>query len=202
MKYIYAAILSCVYQLAFALTDTEDLIQKLNAIHALKANFSQKVTSHHRTISSASGKVLMQRPGRFRWETLKPNQQLVLADGKRVWIYDVELEQVTSKPQASSLRGTPALFLTTSNETLARDFTVQRTVKGTDERYQLHAKASKSPFSQVELLFSHHELVALALDDQLSQHTQVTLNHVQTNPTLSAKLFQFKPPQGVDVMHE
>lgn len=204
MKHLYRLyffMLMSVWHAAFSLTAAQDLTQKLNAIRALSADFSQMVTAHQRSISTSTGHMMIQRPGRFRWETKSPNQQLILADGKRIWIYDVELEQVTSKPQAN-LKGTPAVFLTGSNEHLAQDFEVVRVAKGNEERYELHAKAVKSPFPQVVLIFRNQVLASILLDDQLNQHTQVHLKQVRANESVAASMFQFKPPKGVDVIYE
>src|SRR5262249_3239949 len=129
-------------------------------------------------------------------------EQLVVADGKKIWVYDVELEQVTVKKQDKSLEGTAALFLSGYDNTVTRDFNVSETASGAMQAFDLHAKSSKTNFQHLKLIFTHDVLSTIEMFDQLGQHTIVNLTKVKFNPKVVAGLFQFKPPQGVDVVQQ
>ncbi|MCX7117183.1 MAG: outer membrane lipoprotein chaperone LolA [Legionellales bacterium] len=181
---------------------SEHLQSKLNAIRTMSASFSQVVNAGKREVSRSSGTMALSRPGRFRWQTKTPMAQWVIADGQRLWIYDVDLEQVTVKKQENGLGGTAALFLSGYGDTVTRDFNVTARPEGNKESFDLLSKSSKANFVRVKLMFVGAELHALELFDQLGQHTFVTLSHIKSNPKLASALFKFKPPKGVDVVDQ
>lgn len=183
--------------------DTADDVQaKLNAIKSMSASFSQVVKAGKRNISSSQGVMALNRPGRFRWQTKSPMEQLVIADGKKLWIYDVELEQVTVKKQEKGMGGTPALFLSGYDDTVARDFEVAETSTGGSHTYDLHAKSTKENYQRVKLTFQGDTLSVIEFFDQLGQHTTVRLSNIKNNLKLTDNMFQFKAPKGVDVISQ
>lgn len=181
---------------------SDALQAKLNSIHTMSASFSQVVHVKKREISRSSGSMALSRPGHFRWQTKSPMEQLVLADGQRLWIYDVELEQVTVKKQEKGLGGTAALFLSGYGDTVTRDFNVTTYNKSNKAYFDLYSKSNKANFQHIKLLFVGDELSGLELYDQLGQHTVVVLSHRRNNPTLASALFKFKTPKGVDVVEQ
>jgi outer membrane lipoprotein carrier protein len=189
---------------ANAFCDTaSDLLQtKLNAIRTMSASFDQTVNAKKRVISRSSGTMALLRPGHFRWQTKEPMEQLVIADGSHLWIYDVDLEQVTVKKQEKGVGGTAALFLSGYDDTVARDFTVSNHQEGNKDYFDLHAKSNKANFQRVKLIFVGDELSGLELFDQLGQRTDVRLSKIKNNPKLASTLFKFKPPKGVDVVQQ
>ncbi|KTD24750.1 outer membrane lipoprotein carrier protein [Legionella lansingensis] len=180
-----------------------DVLQtKLNGIRSLSANFSQVVKAKKRELSRSSGTMALERPGRFRWQTKDPMEQLVVADGEQLWVYDVDLEQVTVKKQEKGVGGTAALFLSGYDDTVTRDFDVTATTKGKTQIYDLHSKSPKANFQRVKLIFAGDILTGIEMYDQLGQHTIVNLKNVKTNPKLASTLFKFKPPKGTDVVKQ
>ncbi|HHF7345909.1 TPA: outer membrane lipoprotein chaperone LolA [Legionella feeleii] len=180
-----------------------DILQtKLNAIRSMTASFSQVIKTKEKEISRSSGTMALERPGRFRWQTKSPMEQLVVADGKKLWVYDVDLEQVTVKKQEKSLGGTAALFLSGYDDTVTRDFDVTATTAGDKQAYDLRSKSHKANFQRMKLIFNRNVLIAIEMFDQLGQHTVVNLKNVKTNPKVAARLFQFKPPKGTDVVQQ
>jgi outer membrane lipoprotein carrier protein len=180
-----------------------DLAQaKLNAIQSMTASFKQIVKAKKREVSRSSGTMALQRPGRFRWQTKQPMAQLVVADGQKMWVYDVDLEQVTVKAQEKGLGGTAALFLSGYDNTVTRDFDVTQTMQGNVMVFDLHSKSSKANFQRIKLLFTQDMLTGLEMYDQLGQTTFVTLSQIKLNPKLAETVFQFKPPKGVDVVKQ
>lgn len=200
-KSVLAVLLSCC-SLSFAQTPTELVQAKLNAIHSMTANFDQVVRAKKRTVSSSSGTMALLRPGRFRWQTKEPMEQLVVADGKKMWVYDTALEQVTVKTQDRGLGGTAALFLSGYSDTVARDFDVSEKPQGDTLVFDLQSKSAKANFQRIKLTFTKEQLTGLQLYDQLGQITTVALHHIKSNPRLPESLFTFKPPKGVDVVKQ
>ncbi|MGQ3892293.1 outer membrane lipoprotein chaperone LolA [Legionella sp. CNM-4043-24] len=202
MKKFLVLVLVLIVNTALAQSASEDVQARLNAIRSMTADFTQVVKAGRREVSNSSGSMALLRPGRFRWQTNSPLEQLIVADSKKLWVYDVDLEQVTVKKQEKGLGGTPALFLSGYDDTVARDFDVVETSKGDRAGFELRAKSSKENYQRVVLSFKGDALDRIEFFDQLGQHTIVSLSKVKTNPTLAARLFQFKPPKGVDIVEQ
>lgn len=181
---------------------SDALQTKLNSMRTMSASFSQVVKAKTRTVSRSTGTMALARPGAFRWQTMSPMQQLVIADGTRLWIYDVELEQVAVKKQEKGVGGTAALFLSGYDDTVKRDFEVTSHKAGSKDYFDLRAKSNAANFKRVVLIYAGAQLSGIELFDQLGQHTVVNFSNVKTNPTLSQALFKFKTPKGVDVVEQ
>lgn len=201
-KALAATLLVSLAQHAYCDEVSNVLQAKLNAIRTMNASFSQVVKAKKHEVSRSSGTMALFRPGRFRWETKNPMEQLVIADGKHLWIYDVDLEQVTVKKQDQGVGGTAALFLSGYDDTVARDFDVTTYKEGSKEYFDLHSKSNKANFQRVKLIFVGEMLNGIELYDQLGQHTDVNLSKIKQNPKLSPTLFKFKTPKGVDVVEQ
>lgn len=178
------------------------LQEKLNRLRAYQAAFQQKVKSNGRVIQRSRGTMAIQRPGKFRWYSQTPMKQLIVADGKHLWVFDQELEQVTVKPQKKGLGGTPALFLSGYDDTVSRDFNVSLTEKNRIQRFELLPKNRGASFQRVVLIYQKERLTGIELKDKLDQVTEVKFYRIKVNPSLSSTLFQFKPPKGTDVIKE
>ena len=202
MKKIIILIFVFVMQAAIAETAAQSVQRKLNAIRSMSAGFSQIIRAKNRTVSQSTGNMALQRPGKFRWDTKTPMEQLVVADSRQIWVYDVDLEQVTVKKQSKGIGGTPGLFLGGYTNTVTRDFIVSETHKGQRVQYDLRSKSARDNFQRIKLDFNGEVLDVIELFDQLGQHTTVQLSHPQINPQLSVNLFFFKPPNGVDVVEQ
>ncbi len=202
MKKILIGLLLTCSGAAFTQTPAELLQTKLNAIRSMTADFNQVVKAKHKEVSRSSGTMALERPGRFRWQTKSPMAQLVVADGQKMWVYDVDLEQVSVKKQEKGLGGTAALFLSGYDDTVTRDFDVAEKSEGKTIIFDLKSKSPKANFQRIKLIFTADALTGLELHDQLGQVTSVKLSQIKSNPKLAAKLFQFKPPKGVDVVKQ
>lgn len=202
MKKILLVLLLAVSGEVFSQTPGELVQAKLNAIRSMTANFNQVVKAKKREVSRSSGTMALERPGRFRWQTKSPMEQLVVADGQKMWVYDVDLEQVTVKKQEKGLGGTAALFLSGYDDTVTRDFDVSQKSVGQIITFDLKSKSSKANFQRIKLIFTQDNLTGLELHDQLGQITSVKLIQIKSNPKLAVQLFQFKPPKGVDIVQQ
>ncbi|HTE41066.1 MAG TPA: outer membrane lipoprotein chaperone LolA, partial [Steroidobacteraceae bacterium] len=91
---------------------TNKLDEFLQSLQTLQADFRQLLRDGQgRLIEESQGTLAIQRPDRFRWDYREPHEQVIVADGKKLWLYDVDLEQVTVRPMEQSLAGTPASLL-------------------------------------------------------------------------------------------
>lgn len=187
----------------FSATATQDLVSLLNNIKTLQANFVQTVVdANERVLQQTKGEMSLQRPGKFRWKIISPSKQLLIADGSRVWFYDVDLSQVTVQKQQTVNAGAPALLLSGSAQRLVQDYVITARIDNDQQIFQLQPKAKNNLFQMVELIFRNHQLQAMRLHDGLKQTTVVKFSDVQSNLSLNASLFQFTPPHGVDVVSQ
>jgi outer membrane lipoprotein carrier protein len=173
----------------------------LSDIHTLTADFKQELwTADHRLLQTETGTLSLRRPNRFRWIYAQPTQLTIVADGKQLWIYDVELAQVTVAPLDSTVESTPAMLL--SGDRNIRDgFNVVQTDKldGLDW-IKLTPKKGGSDFSSIRIGFKGKAPQWLELVDGLNQVTRIELENLAVNPDVADSTFEFKPPAGVDVI--
>lgn len=144
----------------------------------------------------------LKRPGKFRWEILKPNKQLILADGKNLWIYDADLEQVTKKKIDYAENSSPAMLLSGSREALEEVFLVEKVAvsNSSEAVFKLTPKSPNAMYSAVFLYFNSDKLVRMKILDNLGQTSTLQFKNAAINTVLPSSLFQFKVPRGVDLI--
>jgi outer membrane lipoprotein carrier protein len=163
----------------------------LKGLTSLQSDFEQTTFNADRTrVMQGRGTFYLQRPGRFRWEYQTPNKQVIIADGKRVYLHDLDLDQVSHQDQKKALRGTPALLLAT-NAPVERDFTT-RNVESTDGRdwVELTPKAEDAEVTKIELGFGQTGLESMIMVDSFGQETRLNFGHTKRNPILDLGLFK------------
>lgn len=181
---------------------TEKLKAFVVATHSAQASFTQEVINNKgKRIQSASGTMQFVRPGKFRWVYQKPYEQIIVGDGKKFWMYDVDLNQVTVKKLDAALGGSPAALLSGSNE-IERDFALKdKGEKDGLDWLEAKPKSAESNFSKVLMAFnSDSELMAMELFDAFGSRTVLRFSALKKNPALSPQLFNFVPPKGADVL--
>lgn len=188
-------------------TGATSLEQFFTGLHDLTANFDQTITDVKGVVTqNASGKVTIQRPGKFRWDYVTPYEQLVLGDGQHLWTYDADLEQATIKPQSDALAGTPALLLSAEEQPGDLFNVAPLPARDGEDWFELTPKTEHglgdTQFNQLRLGFVHGTLVAMELVDAFDQTTLIRFNDLRRNGGVSAKVFDFTPPAGVDVIGE
>lgn len=209
MKYFFATLLLSVLPISAHAGAIEKLKTFIAATHSAQANFTQEVLDQNgKHIQNASGIMQFQRPGKFRWTYQKPYQQLIVGDGIKFWLYDVDLNQVTVKKLDAALGSSPAALLSGSNE-IERGFTL--TEKGGKDNLEwLEAtpkgqggKEQDSSFNKILMAFNtQSELVVMELNDMFGHKTVLRFSEMQRNPKLSDQQFRFTPPKGADVLSE
>ena len=181
-----------------------DAAQRLDAylsgMGTVSSRFEQRLLDEHRNLlEQAVGTVLIDRPGRFRFDYTSP-AQLIVGDGARVWIYDPELAQVTVRDIDAALGSTPAVLLT-SERPVAEGFRVEALDVGANlDVFALEPKAEDASFTRIRLAFTGGELRRMELVDQFGQTTLLTFREVRRQPDIPADAFTFTPPAGVDVI--
>jgi len=173
----------------------------LSEVHSLTADFKQELYgADQRLVETQTGKLSLSRPNRFRWTYAAPNELVVVADGKKLWMYDVELAQVTVAPLDDTVGSSPAMLL--SGDRDVRDgFNVVKiyTRDGLDW-VELAPKTGASDFTSVLIGFEGKSPRRLELVDGLNQVTRIVLANVVVNPQIPDGAFEFEPPAGVDVI--
>lgn len=170
-------------------------------LQSLRADFIQRVYDERaQIVQSSSGQMLMRKPGQFRWDYRTPAAQIIVADGERLWAYDVDLAQVTVRKLDTALSSTP-LALLSGAAPIEEAFTVGdvQTRDGLDW-YDLTPRQPQPDFRRLRVAFKGALLVSLELEDSFGQRTRLDFQKLERNPTLDSVLLKFTPPPGVDVV--
>ena len=191
---------------AQAQSSVDDLGEKLvndflTDVITLESRFEQSlIDAEGAIIERTSGTLEIARPTRFRWSYSDPYEQWLVADGTNIWSYDLDLEQVTVKPQSEALANTPALLLGGSENALEQFDFGGTTVEEITTWVRLEPKDKKSGFNRVELGFIDNELRRMVFFDNLEQTTLVALYDVKVNEPIDDTRFDFQVPDEVDLV--
>jgi len=165
------------------------------------ADFEQTIDDGHgNVLRKAAGRFYLQHPGKFRWDYVKPSDQMIVADGKQIWFYDKDLAQANVRDMDSSLASTPASLLSGSTSVSTQFNVTAMPPKAGLQWFQLVPKHSDTDFQLVRIGFDKGELRSMFLADKLNQITQLTFFNSKRNEQLAPDLFTFVPPAGVDVI--
>jgi outer membrane lipoprotein carrier protein len=186
-------------------TETDDATRLVEAfvndITTLQGRFEQSLMdADGEVLERTSGTLEINRPGQFRWSYSTPYEQLLIADGLNIWSYDVDLAQVTVKPQQAALANTPALLLGGSKDALQQFNNEGSFVEAGTTWVQLSPKNTDSGFLRVELGFKDDQLSRMVFRDNLEQTTLVALYDVAINVPFESDHFNFQVPDDVDVV--
>jgi outer membrane lipoprotein carrier protein len=199
-----ALVLAALLAPALALAEPMERFREfVRGVQSARADFEQKVYDRERSlVQDSRGSFAFLRPGRFRWSTAQPYEQLIVGDGERVWIYDPDLKQVTVRAMGRALGATPAALLAGSAEVeRAFDFTSVGRVDGL-EWLEARPRDKDAGFERIRLGFGAAGLEAMELHDHFGQTTRLRFEKLVRNPPLAADAFRFVPPKGVDVLGE
>ena len=172
-----------------------------HSLQSLRADFIQRVFDERgKVLQTSSGQMLMRKPGQFRWDYRTPAEQVIVADGERLWAYDVALAQVTVRKLDQALGSTP-LALLSGAAPIEEAFTVSgvRNRDGLDW-YDLTPKKPQPEFRLLRVAFRGDVLISLELEDNFGQRTRLDFQKLERNPPLDPALLKFTPPPGVDVV--
>ena len=192
---------------AFANTAIAGARDDLNAftkgLKSLDGQFAQQVfDAKGKLKESSSGKVALSAPRLFRWEYVKPYPQLIVADGKVVWVYDPDLQQVTKRPQGIEEQNSPLSALIDPGKLDAQFVVKEGGVSDGLDWLVLTPKgnAADASFRSARLGFADNTLTKMQVVDALGQRTEINFSNWKRNPAFPASTFRYMPPKGVDVI--
>lgn len=201
---VAAGLLSAVLFSTFSGAAFADAADRLDAFLAgldtVSSRFEQRLLDEQRNLlEEARGTVLIDRPGRFRFDYVEP-PQLIVGDGARVWIYDPELAQATVRDIDAALGSTPAVLLTSDRP--VREWFRVRTLDAREglDVFVLEPKAEDAPFTRIGLAFIGGDLRRMELVDQFGQTSLIQFSDIRRRPDIPPGAFTFTAPEGVDVI--
>ena len=181
----------------------ERLSDLLEPLKTYSADFDQQILDGSgQRLQEASGHIWLSRPGQFRWEVEAPYRQVVVSDGKDVYLYDPDLEQVTIQPLDMRVTHTPALLLSGKANALTENYDVSRQQQGTTETFTLLPKSPDTLFEDLKLTFRGEQLRGLQMSDSTGQRTAIAFSNVEANSAVEPSRFEFQVPEGADVIQE
>ncbi len=202
MSKIVAIILLLISQSALA-DGVSSLRDFFNNTTTMRAQFSQVVNDKQgRKVQEVEGTMQLQRPNKFRWDYKKPYEQQIVSDGKQVFLFDTELQQVTIRELSKTLGSSPAALLA-GGEAVEKSFILKNATRKDGLTWVLALpKDKESGFDRVLLGFKADKLRKMELYDSFNHITHITFDDVERNPILQDATFLFTPPKGVDVVGE
>ena len=181
-----------------------------------RGDFTQTVTSPDgKKTRQSQGSLEFQRPNRFRFAYTTPTEQLIVGDGKQVWLHDMDLNQVTVRPMSESIGATPAALL--AGGALDKDFTLRNVIVSSSsaataasmplqatslEWVEALPRHKEGQFQSVRVGFNKGQLAALEILDSFGQRSRLVFAKFESKVTLPATRFQFTPPPGADVLRQ
>lgn len=181
----------------------DNLKRFFSQVNTYMARFDQVVLDETLNIVEESGgEMWISRPGKFRWNYAPPVQQQIVSNGDNVWLYDIDLEQVTVRGLSDAVGRTPAILLAGkddfSNNHDIRDLGTQ----GTLTWVGLKPTYPEAHFADIRIGFESGSIKVMEMVDGLGQTTRITLSDAVENPTVAGGTFDFEAPEGVDVINE
>lgn len=214
MKKLLVSIFCAVGAFAARADGLDALAQFVQTVHTGRAAFTQVVTTPAREGRSArtrtsSGVFEFSRPHRFRFTYRKPFEQIIVADGQTLWMYDADLNQVTARQQSQILDATPAALIAAAPDLRALRADFELRSEPTRDGLEWVAATPRAREGQLKLIrvgfrsgARGAELAVLEIHDNFGQRSVLSFSQVEVNPRLASDVFRFKAPAGVDVIRQ
>ena len=184
---------------AFADDAVQQLAHKLQTMETITAGFKQTIEDiDGQILQQASGTLQVKRPRRFHWQTQTPYEHLVVTDGKLLWLYDIDLEQVSKQLFSADMDKAPALLLSGEVEEISKQYQV---TKISAQQFLLTPRTNDSVFKQLSLKFNGALIALMTMKDSLDQTTIIEFSSVKLNKPIADSVFDFVPPDGIDVIN-
>ena len=183
----------------------DELMDKLKAIKTFDAHFKQNIKDEGgKILNQSHGVIYVKRPGRFYWKSEYPDELLVVADGKLIWTYDIELEQIIKQDQSTSLGQSPAALLAGEVVDLDKEYDIvlltPKRCNKSDTCYKLTPREDQGQFKSIKIGFNGAKLAMIHMKDGLEQSISTDFTQVKINTNFDDTFFEFTPPAGVDVI--
>lgn len=201
-KFLVSTLLMVAAAAAHAQSTVDTLKEFVRDVKTGRAEFTQTVTSPDGAKKkTSSGKFEFSRPNRFRFTYLKPFEQLIVADGQKVWIYDADLNQASSRKFSQALGSTPAALLAGGSLEKDFDLAAQPAKDGLDW-VEATPKAKDGSFKSVRVGFKGKTLSAIEVVDAFNQRSLLQFSQFVANEPIKAETFVFTVPKGADVIEQ
>jgi outer membrane lipoprotein carrier protein len=207
-KFTIFSIFFCISSAAVAApapAPADELAQLLNNSHTMQASVKQYMVNEKRmkigqeTIAA----MMLERPGKFRWEVTKPSKQLIILNKNKLILYDVDLAQVTKRSVDYKNPGNPAMLLSGNTNTLKQMFKITKLKSvGKGIGFELQPKGKNSDYKWLKMFFVSGKLNAMYILDSLGQQNEIYFYNIKLNSKLSENKFDFVVPPKVDVLDE
>ena len=173
----------------------------LEGLGTFSADFEQTLLdSSGEVLETTRGTVRLRRPGMFSWSYSEPYVQEIISDGKTLWVYDEDLDQVTISDASDAIEDTPALIFS-GNYDLAEHYVINELENDAEHAWlELTPRDIESHYRSLRLAFSGDELAGMLLFDSLGQTLLITFMNGSRNPDLNKELFRFAPADDIDVI--
>lgn len=167
----------------------------------MESSFEQRLFNQRNILlQESSGTFILKRPGRFFWDYKKPYPQQIVSNAKKIWLFDSELEQVSVKSYNQLLAGAPVILLD-QKKNLDVDFIVEdQGMKNKLLWVKLIPRNKDGDYSSIEVALAEGRLVRMVFVDSFEQTTIISFSNIRTNMAVDNNLFEFKPPEGADVV--
>lgn len=201
-KFLVSTLLMFAAAAAHAQTSVDTLKEFVRDVKSGRAEFTQTVTSPDGAKKkTSSGKFEFSRPNRFRFTYLKPFEQVIVADGQKVWIYDADLNQASSRKFSQALGATPAALLAGGSLEKDFDLAAQPAKDGLDW-VEATPKAKDGSFKSVRVGFKGKTLSAIEVVDAFNQRSLLQFSQFVANEPIKAETFVFTVPKGADLIEQ
>lgn len=182
----------------------DELVGLLSRINSCQANFAQQsFDKNGKPIQVLTGELVLKRPDRFFWKSDEPYAQQLVSNGKSIWHYDPDLQQVVIQQYGEQVMRTPIMVVLKDPAMLSRDFRLEKKeVRDGKAEYRLVATSEKEMIRSIRLGFREGKLASLGFTDNLDQRTEILFSNVMQNLPVEGSRFEFVVPAGVDVVHE
>jgi outer membrane lipoprotein carrier protein len=176
--------------------DSAALKKKLATLNQFSAHFEQDVfDAQGKPLQKGNGDMTLQRPEHLRWDVKKPDESLIVSDGKAVWMYDPFVEQVTVMGLDKAMVNTPFLLLSSTDEKVWSQYTIDQ--NGT--AFTVTPKKKDQRIASLRLVFQGNQITRLEVDESQGQRSEFTLSNFTAAPMIKSDTFSFKVPEGVTV---
>jgi outer membrane lipoprotein carrier protein len=204
-RYLIALIIALFLSRAVAepeYSSVVELSKQLQTMESLSGQFEQQIKDNRGSVlQQASGRLSVKRPRRFYWRIDQPYEHLVVTDGTTLWLYDLDLEQISKQPFSAEMDQAPALLLSGEIELISQQYTVEMLSREQDSvSFKLTPIKADSLFKVLTISFRQKVLTAMSLQDSFDQLTEISFSNIQLNPAIDDQLFKFVPPAGIDVI--
>ncbi|MGX5219459.1 outer membrane lipoprotein chaperone LolA [Pseudomonas segetis] len=195
--------LTCLNAMADDSAAVKRLTELLSQAQTISARFSQlTLDGSGSQLQETAGELSLKRPGLFRWHTDAPQEQLLVSNGKQVWLYDPDLEQVTIQKMDQRLTHTPALLLSGDVSKISESFDISYKEAGNVVDFTLKPKSKDTLFDNLRLSFRSGVVNDMQLIDSIGQRTNILFLNVKMNQPIKDSEFTFEVPKGADVIQE